>query len=299
MRKTRGWAVVLGRCMAVMGMLATGPVAAESFKSPDILVLGDSQISFGSGPVFVDFLSDLETRCAPTGRDKRRLRNLDPQNTGVIGVRSSSIHSWMARSGAAKGSICDIDQKWKVNAGTYGVVNKTDNPFKQMGQGRNYQFCTAGKSPFEAMFREGYYDPDLLILSFLGNAARRWADNPDLAVKDAQRLSAHLPKDLPCVFMTTAPAHTNKVANLRERAQTNIKNAFAKTGNRCVFVEGITPDTVAANQSTPRFFRRNDAGKVKDPYHPNERGARHFFELRGPAICNAVFSALGGTGSGS
>ncbi|ABG32121.1 SGNH/GDSL hydrolase family protein [Roseobacter denitrificans] len=299
MGKTRGWVVTLVRCAAVTAMLASGPAMAQEFKSPDILVLGDSQISFGSGPVFVDFLSNIEARCAPSGRDKRRLKNFDPQNTGVIGVRSSSIHSWTARSGAAKGSICDVDQKWKVNAGTYGVVNKTDNQFKQMGQGRNYQFCTAGKSPFEAMFQEGYYDPDLLILSFLGNAARRWADNPDLAIKDAQRLSAHLPQDLPCVFMTTAPAYTKKVAKLRARAQANIKSAFAQTGNRCVFVEGITPETVAANQSTPRFFRRNDAGKVKDPYHPNERGARHFFDLRGPAICKAVFSALGGSGSGS
>lgn len=299
MRKSLRRAVTFGRSMAAAAMLMTSPVAAQDFKSPDILVLGDSQISFGSGPVFVDFLSNLAARCAPTGRDKRRLKKLDLQNVGVIGVRSSSIHSWAARSGAAKGSICDVDKKWKVNAGTYGVVNTTNNQFKQMGQGRNYQFCSAGKSPFEAMFQKGYYDPDLLILSFLGNAARRWADNPDLAVKDARQLSAHLPQGLPCVFMTTAPAHTKKVANLRARAQANIKSAFAQTGNRCVFVEGITPDTVAANQSTPRFFRRNEAGRVKDPYHPNERGARHFFDLRAPAICEAVFSALGGGGSGS
>ena len=299
MGKIRHWVIAFGRCMVAMICLTTGPAAAQSFTSPDILVLGDSQISFGSGPVFVDFLSELDARCAPNGRDKRRIRGLDLQNTGVIGVRSTSLHSWTARSGAAKASICDVDPKWKVNAGTYGVVNRTGNQFKQMGQGRNYQFCTAGKSPFEAMFREDYYDPDLLILSFLGNAARRWADNPDLAVKDARRLSAHLPKGLPCVFMTTAPAHTKKVAKLRARAQANIKDAFAKTGNRCVFVEGITPETVAANQSTPQFFRRNAAGRVKDPYHPNERGARHFFDLRGPAICKAVFSALGGAGSGS
>lgn len=294
MKKSSNWSASLQGCAVALVLSTVGPVAAQDFRSPDILVLGDSQISFGSGPVFMDFLSDLDARCAPTGRDKRRLKDLNQQSVAVIGVRSSSIHSWMARSGAAKGSICDVDKKWKVNAGTYGTVNKTDNPFKQMGQGRNYQFCMADQSPFEAMFREGYYDPDLLILSFLGNAARRWADNPDLALSDAQRLSAHLPENLPCVFMTTAPAHTKKVANLRERAQKNIKSAFAKTGNRCVFVEGITPDTTAANQSTPRFFRRTESGKVKDPYHPNERGARHFFDLQTPAICKAVFTALGG-----
>lgn len=275
------------------GLLAWSlPAVADQFKSPDILVLGDSQISFGSGPVFVDFLSDIATSCNASGREKRKLRKLGDMSVGVIGVRSTSIHSWTARKGAAKGSICDVDPKWKVNAGTYGVVNTTGNEFKQMGQGRNYQFCTAGKSPFEAMFQPGYYAPDLLVLAFLGNAAKRWAGDPALAVADAKRLSQHLPADLPCVFMTTAPAHTTKVAKRRATAQENIKKAFSTTGNRCVFVEGITPETTQVNQSTVAFFRRNDAGRVKDPYHPNERGARHHFTMRGPALCHAIFEAL-------
>lgn len=268
------------------------PAVAEEFTSPDILVLGDSQISFGSGPVFVDFLSDLVTSCDASVGEKRKLKRLGDMQVGVIGVRSTSIHSWVARQGAAKGSICDVDPKWKVNAGTYGVVNKTQNQFKQMGQGRNYQFCASGKSPFEAMFEPGYYAPGLLVLAFLGNAARRWADDPALAVADAKRLSQHLPPDLPCVFMTTAPPHTTKVAKLRKTAQANIKKAFASTGNRCVFVEGITPETTQVNQSTAAFFRRNDKGRVKDPYHPNESGARHHFKMRGPALCDAIFTAL-------
>lgn len=285
------------RLVAVLVMSTTclaAPVQAEVFKSPDILVLGDSQISFGSGPVFVDFLSDIEKSCAPSKREKRKLKQLGDMSVGVIGVRSSSIHSWTARKGAAKGSICDVDPKWKVNAGTYGTVNKTKNQFKQMGQGRNYQFCEAGKSPFEAMFEPNYYTPKILVMAFLGNAARRWADTPDLALADARKLSRHLPANLPCVFMTTAPAHTKKVAKLRSKAQKNIKAAFEKAGNRCTFVEGITPETVAINQSTKKFFRRNDAGAVKDPYHPNERGARHHFKMRGPALCEAIFEALDG-----
>lgn len=282
----------LGLSLALALATVGASAQAEKFTSPDILVLGDSQISFGSGPVFVEFLSDLEASCAPTSQERRALKRLGEGTVGVIGVRSTSLHSWTARSGAAKGAICDIDPKWKVNAGTYGVVNTTENQFKQMGQGRNYQFCKAGKSPFEAMFQQGYYAPKLLVLTFLGNAARRWADDPDLAFADARRLSQHLPADVPCVFMTTAPAHTKKVADLRAKAQTHIKSAMEKAGGRCVFVEGITPETVAVNQSTKAFFRRHASGAVKDPYHPNERGARHHLKQRGPALCDAVFEAL-------
>lgn len=282
----------VAQALAIGTVTVSTPAFAQSFASPDILVLGDSQISFGSGPVFVDFLSDLESSCTPSRRDARKLDRLGDGTVGVIGVRSTSIHSWTARKGAAKASICDVDLKWKVNAGTYGIVNKTKNQFKQMGKGRNYQFCEAQKSPFEAMFQPDYYAPKLLVLTFLGNAARRWADNPDLARADVTRLSQHIPADLPCVFMSTAPAYSKKSAKLRERAQKNINAAFTQTGNRCVFVEGITPETVAVNQSTKSFFRRNDAGRVNDPFHPNERGARHHFEMRGPALCEAIFEAL-------
>ncbi len=287
----KAWAQTL----MVLTLLAWAwPAAAQDFRSPDILVLGDSQISFGSGPVFVDFLSDIATSCDASMREKRKLKKLGEMQVGVIGVRSTSVHSWVARKGAAKGSICDVDPKWKVNAGTYGIVNKTENQFKQMGQGRNYQFCEAGMSPFEAMFRDGYYAPKLLVMSFLGNAARRWADDPSLAVADVKRLAQHVPADIPCVFMTTAPAHTMKVSKLRMKAQENIKAAFAKTGNRCVFVEGITAETSEVFKSTPVYFRRNAAGRVKDPYHPNERGARQHLKMRGPALCDAIFTALDG-----
>ncbi|MEM9578330.1 MAG: SGNH/GDSL hydrolase family protein [Pseudomonadota bacterium] len=283
----------------VLGAAGPAAVGADAFTSPDILVLGDSQISFGSGPVFVDFMSQLDTACAPTRTQSRMLKQLGEMKVGVIGVRSTSIHSWTARKGAAKGAICNVDKKWKVNAGTYGVVNTTGNEFKQMGQGRNYQFCSAGKSPFEAMFRDDYYAPKLLVLTFLGNAARRWADQPELALADVRNLEKQLPPDLPCVFMTTAPAHTKKVSRLRARAQDNISKAFRKTGGRCAFVEGITPETIATNQSTPSFFRRHKDGRVKDPYHPNERGARHHFKQRGPALCAAIFEVLARTPSNS
>lgn len=289
------WGSALRAATAALVLGTTASVTNAqnaSFVSPDIVVLGDSQISFGSGPAYVDFLSDLEASCSPNMRQKRSLRKLGEGSVAVIGVRSTSIHSWTARGGAAKGSVCDVDKKWKVNAGSYGVVNTSENPFVQIGQGRNYQFCRQGQSPFEAMFRDGYYSPRLLILTFLGNATKRWAENSELTQRDANRLSAQLPADVPCVFMTTAPAYTKKVSDRRLKAQKNIKAALERSGMRCTFVEGITPDTVAANQGNKSFFRRNKSGKVKDPFHPNERGARHHLKLRAPAICDAIFTEL-------
>lgn len=268
------------------------PSPAQNFSSPDILILGDSQISFGAGHAFLEFFSDIKNSCSPNKRQTRTLKKLGDMRVGVIGVRSTSIHSWVARSGAAKGSICDVDPKWKVNAGSYGVINETENQFVQMGQGANYQVCSAGKSAFETMFSRDYYDPKLLLLSFLGNSAKRWARNPELAERDVRQLMDQIPHDMPCVFMTTAPAHTKKVADTRLKAQANIKAAFAKTGGRCTFVEGSTPATIAANQSNKTYFRRNASGQVKDPYHPNKRGARNTLNLEMDNICTAIFDAL-------
>lgn len=278
----------------VMG-IGAGGLRAEGFQSPDILVLGDSQISFGSGPVFVDFLSDLEGHCNPNRRQKSLLKQLDQSKIAVIGVRSTSLHSWTARSGAAKGSICDVDPKWKVNAGSYGIVNNKKNPYVQIGQGDNYQFCEAGKSPFEAMFRPSYYDPKLLIMTFLGNATKRWRTEPELTLRDVRLTAQHLPKDMPCVFMTTAPAYKPDISQKRFEAQEKLRKVMAREGHRCVFVNGLTQETMAANHGTKSFFRRNNSGRVKDPYHPNERGARNHLKIVAPKLCEAIFNALDGS----
>ncbi|WP_300029202.1 SGNH/GDSL hydrolase family protein [uncultured Roseobacter sp.] len=289
MTRPRRWAgPLLAAALAAGGV----PATAEQFRSPDVLILGDSQISFGAGFAFLEFFSDIMASCAPDRREKKALKKLGDMRVGVIGVRSTSIHSWVARSGAAKGAICDVDKKWKVNAGSYGVLNTTKNQFVQMGQGRNYQVCEPGQSAFETMFAPGYYDPSLLILTFLGNSAKRWAENPDLALADVRALEQHLPRDLPCVFMTTAPAHTRKVEKQRLAAQANIKRAFVQTGSRCTFVEGSTPATLRANQSTKSFFRQHKDGRVKDPYHPNKKGARNTLKLEMDNICEAIFTAL-------
>lgn len=275
-------------------LIPTTPLRAQDtqFVSPTIVILGDSQIPFGSGPVFLDFFENIKSHCPPTPKQADQLEVLADMKVAVIGVRSTSLHSWTAKMGSAKGAICDVDPKWKVNAGTYGFINTTGNKYKQIGQGEAYQFCQPGKSAFQSMFREGYYTPKLIMLSFLGNSAKRWADDYDQARADVERMNAQLPVNTPCIFMTTAPSYSKKITDLRLKAQSNIKRAFVETGSTCSFVEGATPETVAANQGNKKYFRVNKAGKVKDPYHPNERAAKSFFMIAMDDICSAVYAQI-------
>ncbi|MEP5417751.1 MAG: hypothetical protein ABJP89_14270 [Lentilitoribacter sp.] len=270
----------------------TMPVLADDFVSPEILILGDSQISFGSGPAFLEFFTDIKEHCHPNAKQAENLQRLGKMRVGVIGVRSTSIPSWIARHGSAKDTICEEDRNWRVNAGTYGFVNMTNNKYVQIGKGKEYQFCAPDKSAFEEMFREDYYDPKLLLLSFLGNSARRWADSLDAAKRDVEEMMRQLPAETPCIFMTTAPAYTAKIVELRLRAQKNLMTAFEETGSRCSFVPGATPETVAANQGNTHYFRLNKSGMVKDPYHPNQRAAKNFFALEMDNICNAIFEQV-------
>lgn len=289
--------VILPRVLRASAFILTAlsaPVTAQdAFDSPSIVILGDSQIPFGSGPVFQDFFENIKTHCPPTPEQASNLEVLADMKVAVIGVRSTSLHSWTARMGRAKGAICDVDPKWKVNAGTYGFINTTGNKYKQIGQGAAYQFCQKEKSAFEAMFRPEYYDPKLILLSFLGNSAKRWADDYDVALADVQKMNAQLPAGVPCIFMTTAPSYSKKVTALRLKAQENVKRAFVESGSQCSFVAGTTPETVAANEGNAQYFRVNASGKVKDPFHPNQKGAESFFMIAMDDICTAVYDQIG------
>ncbi len=281
------------RALALTASLFAAPMAhSDPFVSPDILVLGDSQIPFGSGPVFLDFFENLKSHCPPKPHQEVALAQIDDMKVAVIGVRSTSLHSWTARKGGGKSAICKVDRKWKVNAGTFGFINQTGNKYKQMGQGKPYQFCQKGKSAFEAMFRPDYYQPKLLLMSFLGNSTKRWGSSREKALEDVKKLMAQIPEGTPCIFMTTAPPYSKKIVDRRLKAQANIKWAFEQTGGSCTFLEGATPETVAANKGNKHYFRRNKSGRVKDPYHPNERAAKNFFQIRMGKICNAIYDEI-------
>ncbi len=271
------WAlpILLLQCMPVAGL-------AEVRGAPDVLVIGDSQLTFGAGAAFVDALGAMAGTCG-----------LKPGSTvGVIGVRSSALTSWTGRTRKAKSVICDADPQWKVNAGVYGTLSQGENPYVQIGRGAQFQLCSPDHSPLQALFDKGYYTPELLILFMMGNAADRWANSPSAARADVRALMADLPPELPCVFMTSAPPHGAKVVGLRQRAQDNIARAFAANDSRCSFVAGFTPATIAENQGNSQNFRRKPTGKVKDPFHPTEAAARRFLALRKDAVCAAISTAL-------
>ncbi len=272
---------LLAVCLTLFCLAAK---AEDSFKSPDILVLGDSQLSFGAGPAFVDFLTMLEKNCGTTGTNDL--------SVGVIGVRSTSLATWVAKSGRAKAPICNVDPKWRVNAGAYGSVNRSGNQFVQIGQGTPYQFCKKGKSAFEAMFENNYYTPRLVILFFLGNAAERWAGSAQTTLQDVRETLRQIPRTVPCIFMTTAPPYGQKLLNLRLDAQANLQKAFASVGGRCTFIPAITDTTIAANLGRKESFRRHKSGKVKDPYHPTEAAAGKFLKLSRGKLCKAIVSKL-------
>lgn len=269
---------------ACLILLCSAAFADDAFKSPDILVLGDSQLSFGAGPAFVDFLSMLEKNCGATGTKSL--------SVGVIGVRSTSLASWVARTGRAKGPICNVDPKWRVNAGSYGSINRSGNQFVQIGQGAPYQFCKKGKSAFEAMFDNGYYSPRLVILFFLGNAAERWAGSAQTTRTDVQETLRQIPQNVPCIFMSTAPPYTQELLDLRLDAQANLQKAFGAAGNRCTFIPGLTDATITANLGRKESFRRHKSGKVKDPFHPTEAAAGKFLKLSRAKLCKAIIAKL-------
>jgi hypothetical protein len=274
-------------CTVASMAASTGICHAEGTArgAPDILILGDSQLTFGAGEAFLDVLASMAGSC---GVDAGA-------TTGVIGVRSSAITSWTGASKSAKGAICDVDPKWKVNAGAYGTLSQGENPYVQIGKGAQFQFCRAGMSPLQAVFADGYYAPDLVIFFMMGNATERWASDAGAALQDVRALTADLPRNQPCVFMTSAPPFKEKAVKERQQAQDNIEAAFAKAGSHCTFVPGFTPETIAENQGNAANFRRGGSGKVKDPYHPTEAGARRFLKLRRGALCAAIGKQLGGS----
>ena len=255
---------------------------AEAPGAPDVLILGDSQLTFGAGKAFVALLSDMAGHCG-----------LAPDaTTGVIGVRSSAITSWTGRTKRAKSAICDVDPTWKVNAGAYGTLSQGENPYVQIGKGVQFQFCRPDRSPLNAMLADGYYSPRLLIFFMMGNAADRWAGSADAASEDVAALMEDLPADQPCIFMTSAPPYGEKVVRLRQRAQDNIQQAFAASNSHCSFVPGLTPASIRENMGNPANFRRKPSGQVKDPFHPTEPAARRFLALQRKALCQAIAQQL-------
>lgn len=277
----------------LLGLLPAPLIAqTQTFTSPDILVLGDSQIMFGAGPAYLEFFDDLVENCPADVADADLLYDLDVYSTAVIGVRSTSIHNWTAVDTKTKADLCEVDPNFDRNAGAYGTINLERKKYLQVGQSPDLAFCRADTSPLQTALRPDYYAPKLLVLSFLGNATKRWAETPHKADQDVMTLMSQLPQNVPCVFLTTAPSFKQSVNETRAPAQNAIATAFARHGKHCKFVRGATPQTIARLQADKHNFRIDDQGKVKDPFHPTYRGASVFLDTIKPKLCAAVISSL-------
>lgn len=281
-------------CLAGVIAVLCGLVASSSYAQdgPDILVLGDSQISFGAGASYLQFFNQLPQHCTLDATRRNLLEKLGQSRTAAIGVRSTSLQSWTARRGAQRGAICDVDKKYGVNAGVYGIQGNNDRQFVQIGRGADYQFCAPNRSAFESAFASGNYKPKLLVLAFLGNSEVRWADDRAATEQDVRRTIAQIPDDVPCIFLTTAPVFLKETNDRRVRAQDGVVDAFGRLGGHCEVVAGLTPEVRAVIEGKSRYFRRNDAGRVIDPHHPQRAATDLFLEINKPKLCEAVFSAL-------
>lgn len=284
-------AVVLAALVAAI-IYRTFTPQPRSTLSTEILVLGDSQLSFGAGPVLSAFFADLANQCRAHVDDPDAVDALAGKRFAMIGTRSTSLQSWTTNTGRAWELLCHKDKRWGVNASTWGTVKPPKKRYVQIGEGAHFQFCATPETPLQNLFATGYYTPELLMVFVGGNGAGRLARDPAQARRDVAAFVADLPRDTGCVFMMTAPVYPKALNDERLVAQANLRAAFAAHGGRCAFVDGHTPATRAAIEGQSQFFRRREDGTVKDPYHANEAAAARFLERRRGPLCRALADQL-------
>lgn len=272
-------------------LIAFAPTQIFAQSKTDILILGDSQISFGAGEVYLDFFKALKRNCGPALSRAER-KKLGKRRTLAVGVRSTSLHSWVARDGAPKDTICEVDKKFGVNAGVYGINGSDERKFIQIGQERGFKYCRKNRSAFETVFSDPENRPKLLVLNFLGNAEKRWAESQSLADRDVRQTLKQIPKDIPCIVLTSAPVFHKATNDRRMLAQARLARALEKTDGQCQLVKGFTPQTRKAIEGKPQFFKRNKSGKITDPHHPSKAAIKRFLNATAPQFCEAMALVL-------
>lgn len=256
----------------------------------DILVLGDSQMSFGGGPAFHAFFTNIRKHCSGLMLPSKKLAAIEKMATGVIGVRATGLQTWLSKSRKGKRMVCVKDPTGLVNARVIGAA-KNGPRWVQIGESRAHDFCARGRSPLQEMLSQKRYQPKLLVLHFMGLSANHWLKKGN-AERDMAQVVKLLPKDTGCIVMTTAPGYRKNINNPRIKAQPVIQRAVEATKGRCTFVKGLTRKTLAAFQGQRSHFYRNKNGRVRDPYHPVPSAARAFFKMRRAPLCRAVIKQL-------
>lgn len=283
----------LAHCVMTAACLiaSTGLTNAADMRPVDIMVLGDSQLAFGSGPAMLNFLDKFRDHCGDAGLPEDQTGAIDAMNVGILGVRATGLWMWLSTTRKATRMICVRDPNGLSNASTYGRLRYRNSRWAQIGDSPHHQFCGNTRSPLENIFAELPNAPKLVIFNFLGLSTSDWLDQMKLR-RDLSRLEDQLPNETACLFLTTIPTYSPRINRPRHRAQQNLARALAETGSRCGFVAGHTPSTIRAFQNNRAYYRRRRNGTVKDPYHANAAGARRFLGLRGPAICRGVTETL-------
>lgn len=287
------FAGVIAVVLAIVASIApTGSAKAGMFRAPEIFLLGDSQFAFGAGPTFFSFFENFTDNCSAYSSDEGLVADIDAMHVGVMGVRSTAIHSWVAHKWKRKKFVCEPDPKWQVNARLYGWPGRTNGTYVQLGRAPDFQVCKPNRSALEVMVADKMAQPKLMMFFFMGNAVHRWANAKKHTAKDVRKLMEQLPAGTSCIMMTSVPSYKRKENRLRWKAQEGLKGAFAQAGSRCTFISGHTARSVRSFQNNALHFRRNRSGLVKDPYHPNRRGARKFVELHRKSLCIATIAGL-------
>lgn len=277
-----------------LGWFSVGVHAAD-LKSAEILVIGDSQVAFHGGAAYVDFFQTINNRCSAVLPDEAKsFAKLDNLNVGVLGVRATSIDTWVARTEKGKAKICVPEKSWPVNARGFGVLtHPKPKTFVQTGKDPSYPLCQDGRSAVDAMFETVGIAPELLVFTFLGNSKKRWLRKPEDATKDAANLASQIPAHTPCVFMTSSPTFKMDENQKRVMAQDYFIKALKQQGKGCVPVTGLTEASIGKIENMPSFFKRDPKGKVKDSFHPNAEGVAAFLDTLTPGLCLAVAQAMG------
>lgn len=264
---------------------------SEAAPAPDILLLGDSHLSFGAGRVFSDFFEHFTENCKSEENWPGEAASVATRSFALMGVKSTAIHTWVSDRWKLKKMVCVPDPKWPVNARLYGFPHRTDGDYVQFGKDNSFPFCRQRReSALEALF--DWAKPNLMILYFMGNTIDRWANSPAIASQDVKRFMEQLPMETGCLVMTTSPVYLKSHNEKRVKAQANIESAFARHGERCTFLQMLTPQTIAAIEGNRHYFRRHRNGRVKDPYHPNIAAARRLVDIQRPRFCQAVMRSL-------
>ncbi len=293
-RTHRSWlssAVYCVGAVTVTSILATTATAQKRTPMPsDILVLGDSQMSFGGGPAFHDFFTNFSKHCSGLMLPSKKLKAVEKLAAGVIGVRATGLQTWLSKSRKGKRMVCVKDPTGLVNARVIGAARHGPR-WVQIGESRAHDFCAPGKAPLAEMLSQKPYRPQLLILHFMGLSAYHWLKK-DNAERDMAQVLQLLPEKTGCIVMTTAPGYRRDINAPRIKAQPIIERAVNATKGRCTFVRGLTRETLSAFQGQRTRFYRHKNGRVRDPYHPVPSAARAFLQMRRAPLCNAVVRQL-------